>query len=204
MPAVICLAGPAGSEKRRLLQDLAEAFGKRGLALGLITGETSPAAPAAVPALEVSPAGLCLRWPGGRPATLDELLARHFQEADLVISELAQAGRVTVELVPAGGEPAQPVVAGLKALVSPVPIEATVPCFTPDKADELAAWLLEKALPPLDAPPAASHPQIRILLDGQRLPANDFVRQIVENTVRAMIGSLKGGDRSRRLEIHLY
>jgi hypothetical protein len=207
MPAVICLAGPATAQKRQLLRDLAEEFGKRGLGLGLVTEASEDPGPA-VPALEVGSGGVSLRWPGNRPASqpisLDEIVARHFPEADLVLSELVQEGRVTVELVPAGAQPCRLAEAGLKALVSPAPLAAQIPCFVPEAAGELAAWLLEKALPSMDAPPPASRPGIRILVGGQRLPANDFVRQILENTVRAMIGSLKGGDRSRRLEIHLY
>jgi hypothetical protein len=203
MPAVICLAGPAGGEKRQLLHALAEQFAKRGLSLGLVTEALGDAAPG-VPSLEVSAGGICLSWPGGASATLDELLARHFQAADLVLSELVQEGRVTVELVPAGAKPGLLAHPGIKALVSPAPLEAAVPCFAPDQPGELAAHLLERALPSLETPPPASRPEIRILIDGQRLPANDFVRQIVDNAVRAMIGSLKGGDRGRRLEIHLY
>lgn len=203
MPAVVCLAGPTGPEKRSLLQSLAAEFARRGVALGLVTQAPEEPGPAA-PTLEVGSGGLSLRWPGGQGATLDELVARHFPEADLVLSELAQEGRLTVELVPDGAKPAHLGAAGLKALVSPTPLSESVPCFAPEAAGELAAWLLDKALPNLDAPPPASRPGIRVLVGGERLPANDFVRQILENTVRAMIGSLKGGDRSRRLEIHLY
>jgi hypothetical protein len=131
-------------------------------------------------------------------------LARHFNEADLVLSEQTQPGRATVELVPADGQPNLLGKAELKALVCPDPLTEQVPCFTPEAADELVTWLLEKALPSPNSPPPVSRPGIRVLVGGQRLPANDFVRRILENTIRAMVVSLKGDDRDRRLEIHLY
>ncbi len=209
MPAVICLAGPASPEKARFLSRLAAEFSARGLALGMI----SDPAPAASWPEAVAPAGvLHLRWPTDPAAqaiaTLDELLARHFHAADLVLSEVQGPGRVKVEVVPAGGRPALLADPGLKALVRPEPRQnpgdCPAPCFGPDQAEALAEHLLARVLPPLTSAEAAPRPRLRILADGQRLPANHFVQEIVSGGIRAMIGSLKGGERAGRLEIHLY
>jgi hypothetical protein len=51
--------------------------------------------------------------------------------------------------------------------------------------------------------PAKERPRLRLVLDGKRIPAKEFVQDILAQTIRAMVGSLRGGDRPGRLEVYI-
>lgn len=204
MPTVVCLAGPQTQEHLRLLTDLAELLGSRGLKVGVVCPSSQdppppppPAQAAAGPVLELGPQGYCLRQTGP-PPTWDQLLARHFNETDLVLSSLHHDKKVIkIEFCPPGLAPTLLEDPNLRGLVAEEPPGPGLLCFSPQDLGGLAAFV-QGLLPPAKAT------QARVLADGRRLVANQFVQEIVAGTVRGLISSLKGGEKAGRLEIHLY
>ena len=45
------------------------------------------------------------------------------------------------------------------------------------------------------------HTEVRVLCDGVELPLVPFVAEIVANTVRGLVGSLKGAETARQITI---
>lgn len=201
MPAVFILAGPAGSDKTAWMQQLAAELGRRGrrVMVAAAPPQAAPPPPDGVEAwLELGPGGYSLRVRDARPPLLDEILARHAAGVDLVLCEAhADAKAHKIEWRPAGSAPALPGDPNLKAVVGAGPAPAGAAVFAPADVAGLAGLILGLAAPPK---PAVA----RILVDGRRLPAKEFVQDIVAGTVRALVGSLKGGDKAGRIEMHLY
>ncbi len=199
MPSVLCLAGPASPEKTLFLDALAAELVRRGLRLGVIN--PAPASPPPAPyevALEMAPDGYRLRAQGGCQPSLDQAVARHGAELDLLLSQVHdQEKALKVEFCPPGAEPVLLKDPGLRALVCAQPREGKPPCFSPQEAAKLADYLVSEVLP------QPRRPTARVLVDGRRLPTKEFVQDIVAATIRALIGSLKGGDKAEKLEIHL-
>lgn len=201
MPTVFCLAGPQGEQTTQLLHGLAAELSGRGLKVGLITRETAAPAPppgGAMLEMRLAPGGVCLSHAQWQPPSLDQVLARHAQDLDVVLSQVHQDQKVyKIEYCPPGAAPALQGDPNLKALVSDGPQEGPLPSFATQDLAGLAR-LLTGLLP------HPSQPQLRVLVDGRRLPAKDFVQDIVASTIRALIGALKGGQGAKRVEIHLY
>jgi molybdopterin-guanine dinucleotide biosynthesis adapter protein len=201
MPTVFCIAGPQGDETTSLLHGLAAELAGRGLQVGLIAREA--AAPSAPPPgaqmeLRVGPGSLCLAQAQLRAPSLEEMLARHAHSLDVVLSELHQDRKVfKIEYCPPGAAPTLAGDPNLKALVGVQPQDQALPCFAPQDLAGLAG-LLTGLLP------QPARPLLKVLVDGRRLPAKDFVQDIVASTIRALIGALKGGQGAKRVEIHLY
>jgi hypothetical protein len=85
----------------------------------------------------------------------------------------------------------------LRAVASPQGADTDKPVFGSDETDAMADYLINEVIPQSDAP------SIRVVLDGKRIPAKTFVQNIMASTIRAMISTLKGGDRPGRLEIFI-
>lgn len=200
MPTVVCLAGPQGPQFTSLLHGLAAELTRRGLKVGLVSRQQTPADPPAAGALlelRLGQDGLSLSHGAWQPPSLPELLARHGQGLDLLLSAVHQDQKVyKIEFCPPGAAPTLLGDPNLKALVSGHPLPAGPPRFSPQDlaglADVLAGLL-----------PQPGQPLLRVLVDGRRLPAKDFVQEILANTIRALVGALKGGRDAKRIEIHL-
>ncbi|CAO0824754.1 DUF4388 domain-containing protein [Desulfarculales bacterium] len=200
MPTVFCLAGTQGAQTTQLLHGLAAELARRGFKVGLITREAdSPTPPprGALLEMRVGPGGVYLSHAQWRPPSLDQVLARHAQGLDVVLSQLHQDQKVyKIEFCPAGSSPALLGDSNLKALVSQEPLPGVVPCFSPQDLAGLTQLLIGLLPPP-------GRPLLRMLVDGRKLPAKDFVQEIIASTIRALIGSLKGGQGAKGIEIHL-
>jgi hypothetical protein len=201
MPTAFCLVGPQGEQTTRLLHGLAAELASQGLKVGLLTRQAAPPPPppsSALLEMSVGPAGLCLSQADWQPPSLEEMLIRHAQGLDVVLSELHQAHKAfKIEYCPTGATPTLLGDPNLKALVTEKPLELGVPCFTPQDLAGLAQRVTGLL-------PRPGSPLLRVLVDGKRLPAKDFVQDIVASTIRALIGALKGGQGAKRIEIHLY
>lgn len=200
MPTVVCLAGPQGLQFTSLLHGLAAELTRRGLKVGLVSRGQAPASPppgGALLDLRLSQDGLALHHGAWQPPTLAEILARHGQGLDVLLSAAHQDQKVyKVEYCPPGASPTLLGDPNLKALVGEEPLPVGPPCFAPQDlaglADLLAGLL-----------PHPARPLLQVLVDGRRLPAKDFVQEIVASTIRALIGALKGGQEAKRIEVHI-
>ncbi|MFH1057421.1 MAG: hypothetical protein V1797_01925 [Pseudomonadota bacterium] len=200
MPALFILAGPAGADKTAWMQQLAAELTRRGRRVMVVAAPPQdPPLPEGVEAwLELGAVSYSLRGREAEPPSLDEILARHAAGVDLVLSEAhLEAKAHKVEWRPAGAAPVLHEDPNLKAVVGPGPAADGAPVFAPGDVAGLADLILGLA-------PAAQTATARILVDGRRLPAKEFVQDIVASTVRALVGSLKGGDKAERIEMHLH
>ena len=122
---------------------------------------------------------------------------RWFPEADIVLVEGGPgiAGLKKIEVLRKGEKPAT-TAAELLALVSENPAAGSAPRFRPDDIGAIAGFLETMAL--------EAGSLIRVTVDGNDLPLNNFVRTIFENAILGMVGSLKGGEGPHRnITIHL-
>jgi len=197
MAYAVVVAGPAGPDKERMVEALALGLEGEGLCVALV--ESRPEDNAAPPRGRVvqTSQGVTAQAPGGG-LSLEELMGRYAAGADVALClGFDRERRAKVEWVPPGGRPALSGDPGLRAVVGEGVDEAKVAVFPPGQEKALARHLAAEVVP------AKTVQKLRVLLGGKRLPAKDFVQDILANTIRAMVASLKGGDRPGRLEVYI-
>lgn len=199
MAYAICVAGPAGADKLEFVQKLAAALEAKGVKMGLLSRTEGQGAAAFWSAsVQIDGGGLSLQRSQPAELSLDEILGRYFHDLDAVLCQgFDDEKRAKIEWLPAGGKPGLAADPGLRAVASPQGADTDKPVFTADDADGMAAYLIKEVIP------QGEPPIIRVVLGGKRIPAKDFVQDIMASTIRAMISSLKGGDRPGRLEIFI-
>jgi molybdopterin-guanine dinucleotide biosynthesis protein B len=199
MAYAICVAGPSGADKNEFMQKLAAALEAKGVRMGLLSkADGQGAAVFCSASVQVSQGALSLQRKQADDTSLDEMLGRYFHDLDVVLCQgFDQEKRAKIEFLPTGGKPALAADPGLRAVAGPQDADTDKPMFALDDAGGLADYLIEEVIPQSD------QPIIRVVLGGKRIPAKEFVQDIMASTIRAMIGALKGGDRPGRLEIFI-
>jgi molybdopterin-guanine dinucleotide biosynthesis protein B len=86
----------------------------------------------------------------------------------------------------------------LFALVTDVPIPRDVPRFGFDEISQLASLIEKTFLAKIE-----THQVIELSVDGHSIPMLPFVQNLLRNTIRAMIHSLKGTDGGKEIRIFL-
>lgn len=199
MAYAICVAGAAGEEKTKFMQQLAAALEAKGVATGLLSRADDQGA-AAFWSASALLAGGALSLQRSLPAdtSLDEILGRYYDELDLALCQgFDHEKRAKIEWLPGGGPSQMAGDPGLRAVIAAQGAETDKPVFGPDEVDGLVDYLIQEVIPKSD------QPRIRVVLGGKRIPAKEFVQDILADTIRAMVGTLKGGDRPGRLEIFI-
>jgi len=189
LAAILCLAGPGGRPQRELTNRLAGELQSQGLRVGImVSGQDQPEDSVAELALSGRSMVLKRRLP--RAMDLEELAALYLDDLDLVITEIHhQAKRPKIEYRPAGADPVLDGDPGLRAIVSEQAGPDDPPRFSPDDIVGLAEFVRQGL-------PAGRKPaKVRMLVGGRRVPAKGFIQDLVAGTMRALVGSLKGGDR---------
>jgi molybdopterin-guanine dinucleotide biosynthesis protein B len=69
--------------------------------------------------------------------------------------------------------------------------------FPPSKVSEIAKWLEQGIIIP-----GRRKRRVAIEIDGQDIPVKDFVAEMVSQTIRGMLGTLKGG-RGRKINVSI-
>jgi molybdopterin-guanine dinucleotide biosynthesis protein B len=91
--------------------------------------------------------------------------------------------------------------ASLKGIIATVgkkaPKSTKVRHFTPSQVPEIAKWLERDIILP-----GRKSRRIVIEVDGKRLSLNDFVSDIIQETIRGALGTLKGG-KGRKIDISI-
>jgi molybdopterin-guanine dinucleotide biosynthesis protein B len=89
----------------------------------------------------------------------------------------------------------------LKGIIATVGKKAPQPSkvrhFQPSKASDIARWLERDIIIP-----AQKSRRVVIEVDGKRLPLNEFVSDIIKETIRGALGTLKGG-KGRKIDISI-
>jgi molybdopterin-guanine dinucleotide biosynthesis protein B len=199
MAYAICVAGAAGEDKTEFTQQLAAALEAKGVKTGLLLRALDQGAVSFWSASgQLSGGALSLQRSQQTDLSLDEVLGRYFFDLDLVLCQgFDEEKRAKVEWLPEGEQAQLAGDPGLRAVISSRTIDLDKPLFAPDDIKGLADYLINEVIP------KSKQPRIRIVLGGKRIPAKEFVQDILADTIRAMVGSLKGGDRPGRLEIFI-
>jgi molybdopterin-guanine dinucleotide biosynthesis protein B len=89
----------------------------------------------------------------------------------------------------------------LKGIIATVgkkaPSGSRVRHFPSSKVNDIAKWLERDIILP-----ARKSRRVVIEVDGERLPLNDFVSDIIKETIRGALGTLKGG-KGRKIDISI-
>ncbi|MEW5911023.1 MAG: molybdopterin-guanine dinucleotide biosynthesis protein B [Thermodesulfobacteriota bacterium] len=218
MIPVIGICGASGSGKTTLLTGVIAALRDRGLKVGAVKHHghagpvTEPAAAqdkdtarlAAAGAARVALAhagGVSVDAPGLAGAGPRALTARLMSGLDLVVVEgFKGAGIPKIEVVAPGAQPLLPSGGQLLALArrGGAGSEAGLPVLDADDPAAVAEFILQNL--EMAAPPQGA---VQVLIDGQELPVNAFVANMLAGTLRGFVSALKGGSRSGRIEVRL-
>lgn len=129
---------------------------------------------------------------------LHELVSRYFWTEDLIIAEgFKRSNFPKIEVFRAVIEPAPICKEGdnLLALVSDDAVEAGVPVFRFQNVSAVADLIESRFLKD------RKRARIAVHADGRKLPMNEFVQDIVINTLEGMLSSLRGWKTPRSLHI---
>jgi hypothetical protein len=197
MPYAIIVAGEPGPELDSFTEGLAAELERRGRRTAVLRqGPAVEPPPGPSARLETAGGRLNLELAQGE-GTLEELMGRHLAGLDLALClGWEQERRAKIELAPSG-RPRLADDPGLKAVAGPAGAAPGKPSFDPADPAALAEHLLAEVVP------AKERPRLRLVLGGRRIPAKEFVQDILAQTIRAMVGSLRGGDRPGRLEVYI-
>lgn len=197
MPKVVALVGPAGEALEELALGLAVELEKKGQRVGVITRREAAAAEPSC-RIDLLPGGVSSSRRTDNELSLDELAGRYGEGLDILLT-LAhpEAKHPKIELCAEGQPPSLAGDSELLAVVGAADKPTDTPCFASGDAAGLAALLANKLAD--DEP----RPHTKVVLGGLDVPIKDFVQDIVADTIRAMIATLKGGDRKGRLDIFI-
>lgn len=223
MVPVLGLCGASNSGKTTLLTGMVAELSRRGLKVGVLKhhGHGGPIVPpssdkpkdtdrfyeaGAVRAVLAHAGGVLLRAADGGQDTPQTLARRYLGDLDLVLVEgFKHADLPKIEVVAPGRAPILPAGGALLALARRggggqeaglTVLDADQPVMVTDFALEAIGY---------GPPPPRPACQARLWVDGRALELNPFVERLLDQTLRGLVGRLKGGGegRSQRIEVHL-
>lgn len=200
MPKVLAVLGSPEEGLLEFAEALAGELESRGRRVGLVQrGAVETGGPTCRLVLDAD--GLAVRRRAsetGLGTGVDQLAGRYGQGLDILLTTAhPEAKRPKIEFCPPGRLPRHLDDPALRVVVCDQAEAGGKPCFAPGDLAGLADFV-ERELAP-----AGPRAHTTVLLDGRRVPIKAFVQDIIAGTIRAMIRSLKGGDRPGRLEIFI-
>lgn len=129
--------------------------------------------------------------------TLEEVAAE-IRGADLILTEGCKSSPAPKIAILGEGESPESFfnLESVVAVVREGDLAIDLPHFAPQDVQGIADFIEEQFLK--NRPPS----RVAILVDGRSIPIyQKFVGEIVEKTVRGMIGALRGGEKARRIQI---
>jgi molybdopterin-guanine dinucleotide biosynthesis adapter protein len=213
MLPIFCMVGASGSGKTTLLEKLIPELTRRGYRIGTVKHDVHGfemdregkdtwrhrKAGAGTIAISSPSQVATIRGVDGEMG-LDELVGRYFWNEDLLIAEgFKRLHFPKIEVFRKAVEP-EPICQegdNLIAMVTDDPVEIDAPVFRFDQVGELAEFIEKRYLADRKVHNAT------VLLDGKRLPMNDFVRDIFVGTVRGMLSTLRGWQEPGKIDIQI-
>lgn len=202
MVPVICIIGYHKSGKTTLIEALIPELKCRGYRVGTVKHDVHGSdvdregkdtwrhrkAGSSIVTL-ISPNGFALFKELKEEITVEEVVARFFDDVDIVLAEgFKQLPYPKIEVF--RKELREPPIAtfanNLIAIVSDDPLSLNIPVY-PFRDVNLVADLIEQKYLLQRTPSPTT-----VMFDGKRVPMNDFVRKIVENTVVGLCSTLRG------------
>jgi molybdopterin-guanine dinucleotide biosynthesis adapter protein len=210
--AVVALVGRPNCGKTTLLEQLIPELVRLGYRVGTIKHHVHrfemdrpgkdtwrhKQAGARVVALS-SPTGLGVIREVERDSPVEELVARHFADMDLVITEGYKSSRLPkIEVYRRAAHP-EPLPADdtWVAVVSDTRISETLPFFDLADVKGLADFLIKRFITP---PPETG---ISLLVDGKTIALNQFTGNFLRQAVTGMVASLNNCTNAREITIQI-
>jgi molybdopterin-guanine dinucleotide biosynthesis protein B len=213
MLPILCIVGASNSGKTTHLEKLIPALSRRGYRIGTIKHDVHGfemdregkdtwrhrKAGAGTIAIS-SPSQVASIRRVDEEMGLDELVGRYFWSEDLLLTEgfkrshfpKIEVFRKAVELKPICRPEDNRI-----ALVTDDVVEGDDPVFRFDQVEELADFIEARYLKGRKA-----H-QATVLLDGKKLPMNDFVRDFLVGGIHGMLSSLRGWEDPGKIDIQI-
>lgn len=223
MVAVLGFCGASNSGKTTLLSQVVAELTSRGLAVGVLKhhGHRQPLpepaeergkdtnrhrqAGARRVALVHAGGVRLLAWDGGGD-TPGDLARRYMADLDLVLVEGFKTADIDkIEVVAPGHDPLLPAGGRILALTrrGGQGEEAGLPLLDADQPAAAADFVLAHLTRAHQVSPSGA-PGVAVWVDGQPLELNPFVRRLLEQTLRGLLGRLKGaGQASGPIEVRL-
>lgn len=131
---------------------------------------------------------------------VDEIVTKFLNDVDIVLAEgfkQLHYPKIEVFRQELGEAPLGMSVNNLIAMVSNDPVTSNVPVFSFDDVQKVADFIEERYL-------AGRKPSSTIVLfNGKKVPMNDFVTKIVENTIVGLCSTLRGWDEPSEITINI-
>lgn len=215
LPPVVSLVGKPHSGKTTLLEKLIPELKQQGYKVGTIkhhVHEFEMDTPGkdtwrhkqagADTVVLSSPAGIGMVRDTGQDSTIEELVGRYFHNVDIVITEgykRAAMPKVEVFRSTAHKTPLENRDETWVALISDVdlPQEKNIPMLKLDNIPGIAAFLIEQFIKP------APGQNVTLLVNGNPIPLNSFVKNVIRHTVTGLTKSLKGCEKPKEITITL-
>jgi len=212
MIPVIAFTGPSGSGKTTLLEKVIRQLSERNIRVGTIKhhlkaldvdhkGKDSwrhKNAGAKAVVIATPEATAAIRNEDREPDII-EIAERYLFDVDIVLAEgykTADAPSIVVlrEEVKKGFE-----LSGIRkpiALVTDTDMVAgKIPKFSLDDAKAVADFIVEKYIVP------EKKRRVNLFVNGKTVPMKNFVRDLLENTVRGLISTFRGTENARKITI---
>lgn len=213
MLPILCMVGASDSGKTTLLEKLIPELARRGYRIGTVKHDVHGfemdregkdtwrhrKAGAAVIAISSPTQVATIRQVDGEMG-LDEMVGRFFWSEDLLLTEGFKRSHFPKIEVFRKAMEAAPICRpedNLIALVTDDPVEVDVPVFGFGQVEALADFIEARFLKG-----RRTH-QASVLLDGKKLPVNDFVRDFLVGTIHGMLSSLRGWQDPDKIDIQI-
>lgn len=212
MPVVVSVVGTSKVGKTTFLEKLIPALRRRGYRIGTIkhdvhdsfamdqegkdTWRHRQAGAQTVAVSSPSRIGLTKQVP--EELDLDALVARYFQDEDLVITEGYKGGKKPKIEICREERQTAPICNekdGLVAVVSDFPTGQGLPCFALEDVGRVADFIEDRFLKD------RSEPKLVVRLDGKKLPMKAFVKDFIMGGILGMITTLRGYGEPSRVDI---
>jgi molybdopterin-guanine dinucleotide biosynthesis protein B len=214
MIPILAVVGSSGSGKTTLICKLVEELTRRGRRVATVKHHPGEfkidregkdtfrhRAAGAVQVMISSPRQLALIRNVQREISLDEIADTLVVEADLLLAEGYKEAPIPKIEVFRKEQPEAWLVCGgdprCQAIISDTPLTIDKPVLDLNNAGLVADFIEERFL-------AKRRPQtVKLLVNGRRVPLNEFSAKMVASVVRGAVGALKGGEnpQSIRLEV---
>ncbi len=216
---VLCVVGPSGSGKTRLIEQLVFSLSRRGYRLGTAkhaahgfvidkpdTDSGRLSRSGAVMVALVSPGSAAVLYPDLEAddlESLDDILTHQTYPVDLVLAEGFSRSRfpkIVLTRARSGNrgpapvkkrEKKPPVFNVVLVLDTPSP-ESDVPVLPADNVEEIAQFIEERFLTGILEKRPNQPANVSLTVNGQAIPVNTFVSEVLSGAVLGMVASLKG------------
>jgi hypothetical protein len=133
--------------------------------------------------------------------TPDRIEQAFFSDRDIVLTEGFKKGdKPKIVVLTQGKEEQllQEIEGGVLATVGENPVRANCPHFSYNDFEGLVNMLEDRFLK------SRKRPSLRVTLDGENIPLNHFVQDVISSGLTGMLSPLKGFKESGKIEIKIH